>query len=379
MWKPRPSDQGNTGLTEDAPLATPRTGVALPSERYRISGIPEGFVPFPDRDHIGRASETVSQLVSHLQTLRRAGGRELAVRFCHVLSPPGFPINLFAFHVWGVDSESRLIDPLTEGDELTLALVANQPVELQLENAIEFLYSLAGRQGLESQVRAGDEEVAEIIERSVAADREAARQMVERYRYGWREAARGAVDALESAGFTLSARYELDVFPRRLDIDRRLPLLRRLYNEFDLVRSSVDRIVGTVGGREGVVRGGMESIRGWTQQQLTLLDIRRYMNHSLRDGEVCGNGYLAFNELEPFAPYAVRPEDVRIVGGSFSRSGKTAAGARHRNRLCTFAGSIRSTRHTASRFLSPSCMPSIGSTGCEKYAAEQRLSLVKLA
>jgi hypothetical protein len=299
-------------MSENELPVTPRTGVALPSERYRISGIPEGLTSFPDGAHISRAGEVLAELSSFLQRLSRAGGQDLAVRFCHALMPIGLPPNLFGFHVWSVDQEGHLIEPLGGDDELSFAVIINQPVELQLESAISFLYQLAQRQQAVAAVGSGEGDILNLPEQAVAADRAAAHEVAERFRYGWREAARGAVDALAAAGFSLSVRYEVDVFPRREDLDRRLTLLRRLYNEIEPVRRSIDRIVGTIGGRGGSVRGGTEAIRGWTQQQLALLDIRRYANHALRDAEVCGNGYLVFNDYEPFAPYAGRPEDVRV-------------------------------------------------------------------
>lgn len=298
----------------DLPV-TPRTGVALPSERYRISGQPEGLIPFPDADHIGRAGEVIAELGAFLQSVSRSGGQDLTVRFCHALMPIGLPPTLFGFHVWSVDQGGNLIEPLGGDDELSFAVIVNQPVELQLESAISFLYELAERQQTVAAVGSGEEDITNLPEQALAADRSAAREVAERFRYGWREAARGAVVALAAAGFSLSVRYEVDVFPRREDLDRRLTLLRRLYNEIEPVRRSIDRIVGTIGGRAGSVRGGTEAIRGWTQQQLALLDIRRYMNHALRDAEVCGNGYLVFTDFEPFAPYAGRPEDVRVASG----------------------------------------------------------------
>src|SRR5581483_3845277 len=307
---------GRSRVSDEELPVTPRTGVALPSERYQIAGIPEGFSPFPEADHIGRASEAISELATFLDQLSRPAERELALKFCHVLLPPGMPMNLFGFHVWTVDADGALIEPLSGEDELILALIVNQPVELQIENAVSFLYTLAERQRTLAAVMAGEDDILDLPEHAADADRTAAGETVERFRYGWREAARGAVDALATVGIAVSVRYEVDVFPDRDSIDRRLPLLRRLYNEIEPVKLSIDRIVGSIGGSAGTVRGsGPEEIRGWTQQQLSLLDIRRYMNHALRDAEVCGNGYLIFNEFEPFAPYAGRPEDVRVAEG----------------------------------------------------------------
>jgi hypothetical protein len=141
----------------DLPV-TPRTGVALPSERYRISGLPEGLIPFPDADHIGRAGEVMAELASFLQSLSRPGGQDLAVRFCHALMPIGLPPNLFGFQVWSVDQGGNLIEPLGGDDELSFAVIINQPVELQLESAISFLYELAERQQAVAAVGSGEED-----------------------------------------------------------------------------------------------------------------------------------------------------------------------------------------------------------------------------
>jgi hypothetical protein len=293
----------------------------LPSEAY-VPGDPRplGFLNDPDPGHIGRAAELLAQLGRVADAFRQpASGEPLEIRFCHVRHAPGLPFELFGFHVWEVDDNGELIDPFSAG-ALRYAIVVNQPAELQLEVAITFIMELAYRQRLNREVVGGDDRLQQIDREASASDRRARLDLAERWRFGWREALEAAVQATNEAGFVVRLHYEPDVFPDRADLNRRLPWLRRVYNDIEAARQAVDKTVSMIGGREPMVRtsGGLETIRSWTQQRLALLDVRRYMNHATRDGEVCGNGYLVFPGREPFAPYCAAPETVEIArNGTF--------------------------------------------------------------
>jgi len=284
----------------------------LPSEQY-LPGSPKplGFIDDPSDSDIQRSSSFIRDLVTFGRTLSQPTGSELRIRFCHIRYTPGLPFNLFGFHVWSVDDSGGLLDPF-EGKDLQYALVINQPAELQAEIALAFLMQLGYRQRFLN--RGVNLQETDFTQATEHLDHEALVDLTEKLRRGRREALRAAIGVLNEAGLRVSLEYQPDVHPKKVDLDRRLFWLRRVYNEIEAVRGAIDRTVSLLGGREGVMRasGGIESVREFLQQRFALLDLRHYMNHAMRDGEVCGNGYLFMPDTEPFAPYCVPPESVEI-------------------------------------------------------------------
>src|SRR5918992_1443211 len=126
----------------------PLTNHRLPSDRSRPgSPIRAGFQIEPSAEHMERASEAL-RMVAELGSMPGpAGAKPLRVCFSHVRHEPRLPFHLFGFHINPITTEGEFGVPFAENGELLYALVANQPVELQRETAIGFLFDLIGRLG----------------------------------------------------------------------------------------------------------------------------------------------------------------------------------------------------------------------------------------
>lgn len=290
----------------------------LPSERYPPgSPKPIGFIDEPDRDHIARSSQALEDLSLYVRELPQGGAHDiLRVSYCHTLYTPGLPTELFAFHVWGVTHARALTEHFPPDDDVRYALIVNQPVPLQLEVALTFLFELLYRRRMTNAIDTGANPISKIDELTVAADEAARRELANRLQYGWRDAARSAVEEANRLGVRLVVSYQLDPLPEYRDIANRVPLLKRVYNEVRAAREFVDKTVSMITGPELTLRakGGSEFMRSYVERQLSVLNVRQYFNHALRDGEVCGNGYVAFPDAEPLVPIPLEPEFVQIVG-----------------------------------------------------------------
>jgi hypothetical protein len=306
---------GLDGPIEVPELETP--GRVLPSESRRPGDPrPAGFQDAPDRNHLDSASEALTALVD-AASMSATAGRPLKVCFCNVRYAPGLPFNLYGFALQGVDEQTgALRDPIPEERELKYALVVNHPVELQRETALAFLFDLVQRQAPYQQVVSGARQIDELPQLTTEADATSAETSTDLMRFGWSTGAEALKRRAADFGYYLELRYQRDPFPTREETTQRIPALRRLYDENDVVRSAVDKTVSLVTGHGPELRAsGQETIRLFAQQSTVLSGLREFMNHTARDAHVCGNGYAqmgVFGGL-PFVR-CLPPERVEILG-----------------------------------------------------------------
>ena len=291
--------------------------IPLPSERQR-PGDPRvvGFQTEPSQEHVEQSAAAATELGALVTMAQPANARPLRVRFCHVRLPPRLPFNLYGFNIINISDDGELIDYFDTDEEILYALIVNQPVELQREASIVFLNDLIGRQGPIADVVAERRSLGELPDLAAAADTSSSEISMDTLRFSLEHAAEALKTRAAAAGYRLEIKYRLDPLPRREDVARRVPQLRHLYNTQKDIRQGVDRTVATIGGRPPELRGGDESLRGWVQQQTSLMGIRQFMNQCMRDADVCGNGYVDFGflGLDPTLR-CLKPQDVEVLPG----------------------------------------------------------------
>lgn len=290
----------------------------VPSIRYAPDDPrPIGFVEEVSRAHLAAAGEVLGGLADAINSVSpTADERQLRIRLCSARYAPALPFNLFGFHVLDINDEGEFTDEIGEARELNYALVANHAVEVQREIALLFLFELVQRQAdLRALMSGGGRVVDRVPATAARADERARAEFTERIRAGWTQAAQAVAQRAWAAGLPLDVRYEVDVLPTREALVRRIPHLRAAYNEIDLAREAVDKVVSMIGGRDPrLITPGLRPFEeDKLQRQFASMGIRHWVSQTVRDAEVCGNGYLV-TVPDPYpALYALRPEDVEVI------------------------------------------------------------------
>jgi hypothetical protein len=307
------------------------TARPLPSERLRPGDTRRvGFQLYPGEEHVERSAAALRDLAERVSSATPTSARPLRIRLCLVRLAPGLPFELFGFHISGVSDDGEFRDDLGDDAEVVYAVVVNQPLDLQRETTIGFLNDLVGRQGPLADIVADRRDIGELPELTDAADAASAELAGDTLRFSLTH----AVDALKTRaaglGYRLEVSFAIDPLPAREDLIRRAPLLRRLYDTESDVRAAVDSTVAMLGGQPPALRGGPEQIRAAIQRQTALLGTRQFMNHALRDAEVCGNGFVEFGQsgLDP-ALRCLRLEDVEQTDAGFAVGGERVSDDRH--------------------------------------------------
>jgi hypothetical protein len=297
-----------------------------PSVRHRPGDPkPIGFQDHPSAEHIDRTSDAIADLVRAVNDAKpkAEGLNEQAVRICNVRFAPGSPFELYGFHINEFGPDEEFLDPRRDGGEIRFAVVVNHTTEVQIEVVLGFLFELVERgKVVEAAQRSGD--VTRIDLDAQEGDKRAGEELTDRMRFGWREAAKRVAQLAAEEGLRLRLSYQRDVFTRREELVNRAPALRRVYNELDSVRRAVDNMVSMVGGSYPHLRypGAPAQAREFAQAQLAIFGLRQFQNQTMRDAEVCGNGYMAFADGAEVAPRCLRPENVLITdSGSFAEVG----------------------------------------------------------
>jgi len=290
----------------------------LPSVRFeRDDPRPKGFVEEVSEAHLQAAGGALKALADAFQVVSADSEPHLRVRLTSVRYMPTLPFVLYAFHLMQVDDAGQIVDETDSGGDITYALVANQAVEVQRESALLFLYQLVSRQAAIARMRsARNPEIHTIDTVTMEADQRAKQEFQDRIATGWQNAARSIAQQALACGQTLAIRYEVDPLPTRLDVVRRMPALRSAYNDIPLARDTVDKKVSLVGGHDPRLRGGSltQGEMNQVQRHIASLGIRQWVSQTLRDADVCGNGYLVGGGASLPAMYNLRPEDVEIIG-----------------------------------------------------------------
>lgn len=289
-----------------------------------------GYLASPDDSHLERAGSAVEQLADVLNKARR-GSPNLRVALHHVINSFADPL-LYLFHLEALDEEGNPKDPIGTGDPVHIAIVANQPVELQLEAILGFLGQLIARQQHLSRLRERHESIAHLDAQMLSSDQVSETQVIDRLRYGWRATAEATVAKAEGLGFGLAVEYRPAFAPAADEIRHRLPRLRRVYNEMEDLRHLIDRIVGAIAGGESRVSGSAERMRLSLQQRTTVTGTMRNFAQAMRDALVLGNGYVRFTETEPLGAYNLRPDAAEPLASSSVRdleAGNELSGVLH--------------------------------------------------
>jgi hypothetical protein len=225
--------------------------------------------------------------------------------------------KLFAFAVWDFDPDGTPRDPFSSGGEVRYAIIVNLPVPLQVETSLVFLMQLIHRQLTLTEIRERGEPVSAFNVRIPASDQAARTEILDELHYGWESAAESIRRKATDAGLSLRVRYEIDLLPDRETLVRRLPNLRRMYNELEIARETVDKIVSMIGGRELRISAprAPAAVSRFLEERLATSSVRYYMNQTIRDSEVCGNGYfLTGDEPAEFTFRGLEPESVVVKG-----------------------------------------------------------------
>lgn len=289
----------------------------LPSEIARAQDEGGLVVAHPSDARVAQSREAlvgvaaaIEAAVSPDQSLR-----ELGVVLSHADHQGFLNARLHDFNLYPVD-ESGVGDPFADGLPVRFVSVVNQPVAVQTESVITALSMLVARQAKMAAVRAGEAEVTDIDRVAAESDDIAHNQVVDVLRHGWRAAAEMVARQAVAAGFALRVRYEQVAVAAREDVARRMPTLRRAYNDLPIARDAVDRFVSAIAPRGQIVGGPEvpEAVRAFVQQELGLGSMRQYLAEVLRDALVTGNGYLAFGRAAPVAVYGLRPDTAVDLG-----------------------------------------------------------------
>ncbi len=308
-------EEANTGAGDAEPtMRGLRSDQRYPGDSRQVE-----FSAEPDRQRIDGAVRMLTDLANAADGIGAADGETLKVCLTLVRLPPGLPFNLFSFHIASVDSTGGVIDEVTSEQEIVYAFVVNQPVALLRESAVRFLLDLVSRQAPIQQVMQNQRPVDQLPRLIAATDATAAD-------LAWDlppETAQtlGIVgERAADVNIRLHVRFQVDPFPDPDLLAQRIPALRALYDHEERVRDAIDRTVSVIGGRHPSLRGGREDVRSFLRRQTTLQGLRQYTNQTVRDAEVCGNGYLYTSMVGLDAHLrCLRPEAVRIrPDGSFS-------------------------------------------------------------
>lgn len=291
--------------------ASPRSRLPLPA----AEGVFEdpdrvAYQSHPEQRHIERSQEELGELVG---VVNQAAAGDMPLRVClhSVINTFAHPL-LYVFNLDVLD-ESGFADLDDPDLTLHIAVIANQPVELQVQATLGFLGQLLERQDHIDRMRTSDEPIDSLDARVAAADRTGHEETADQLRYGWRSAARETARRAADRGHRLQLSYQ----PRYLESTRqargRYGLLRRTYNEFGGFRELIDRMVGVIAGRETRMAGGSEQVRRWLQQRNAVAGTMQYFAQATRDSLVLGNGYVKFTDTEPVGAYNLRPEETHPI------------------------------------------------------------------
>jgi hypothetical protein len=275
---------------------------------------PVGFVDRVNRDHLRSAGQAISDVAAVAG--EGTGGSLVRVCLCSARYIPRLPFELYSFQVQAIGSDGEAVDPMSDDSEARYAIVANHPVEVQREATLLFLYDLVFRQKALRAIRDNANADPGSTDLAVAdAVGKARTEFRDRIRGGWHSAALAIAGIARSYGMDLQIRYEVDLFPSWEDVVRRMPLLRRAYNTLDRAREVVDKTVSMIGGQDPRISapGLPDALIETLQRQLQTIDLRHFMNQTLRDSEVCGNGYLVMPSLQE-GLFNLRPDAVQVRG-----------------------------------------------------------------
>jgi hypothetical protein len=276
---------------------------------------PVGFIDALSDEHVAASAAALRELCGSFPSEVDEDLTRLSVCLCSARYVPALPFALYSFHLIEFDEHGELVDELATGGEFRYAFVINHAVEVQREAALLFLYETVFRHVALRQLADSDSAVHSADAVAARSDVEARLEFRDRMRQGWHSAAQALVARANHDGLALGVRYQLDPFPERADVVRRTPALRSTYNTIDLAREFIDKTVSLVAGHDPRVRASdaPEHVRSFVERRLIEIGLRQYTTQTLRDAQVCGNGYLVLPTSPAGSPYNLRPEDVEVL------------------------------------------------------------------
>ncbi len=307
--------------------------LSLPSELQRQPDDDWLVLAQPSPEHRTRSAESMTALASAAST-PSPSVEPVDVVISHVDHQGFLSPHLYLFHLHALDDEGLAVDSLGELRRLHIAAVLNQPVARQVESMLSMLSQVAQRHLRHADLMEHQTEHGKIDIELAKVDEEASNAVVDVLRHGWRAAAAMVARNAAEIGMPLRVTYEPDPFPALDHTARRTPALRRAYNELELVRDAIDRVVALAAGGGMIVADSNtpERLRGFAQQHFELSSASQYFAQALRDGFALGNGYVTFTDAEPIGAYNLRPELTVLgpeEGGAYLDGGATRVPVAH--------------------------------------------------
>lgn len=198
----------------------------------------------------------------------------------------------------------------TEDSPLLYAVVANHPVDVQIQHTISFLARLVGRRVLTSGLSGDSIKNVDVIGSQI--DAQADQEVADLIRLqGWRAAA-NAVKVRAEASRSPLVVHAASPLMTHDQITRQVPIARRIYNESPSVRGAIDRLATQFSQGMNSMGGTNAETAGFVRDFLDLGLSRTYTAHLVRDAYVCGNGYLLYGQVPDEDMRLLRPETVSI-------------------------------------------------------------------
>lgn len=261
------------------------------------------------------------------------------------LSPQLYGVVLYL--ATGETERAPIPDPI-EGDEapahtfflptetaadhpFTYAVVANHPVEVQIQHTLGTLARLLARQEL---IKGLEIEDFPLLDQTASeSDGRADREVADLIRAnGWQAAAESIRARADAAGRPLSVTFTTELMGQE-QLAVRAPALRRVYNENIAVRSAVDKLAAACSQGLSVVGNGLQSTSDFARDLLDLGLSRKFLAHVARDAFVCGNGYLSFGAVPTQDMRLLLPEHVRVVSEGVVIEDRNGEQVRHEHVL----------------------------------------------
>lgn len=294
----------------------------LPAVERALADVRPSFLFKPHGSHLIGSREALTDLCSLLTSDDMPTAKHLDVRIFHVVSAFVSPL-LYWFSIERIGEDELFEEASEDHQTIDIAVVANHPVEVQIETVLGFTGQLLARQRTIADLMGSGGTASDMPYYAAAADSQGRKDVVDELRMGWRSAAHQLRLQAARQGFKLSYRYDSPHVSDAGHLAKRSSLLRATYNQLDDFRTCIDGVVAAITGRESRVSGGLERWRRYLQQQHVVTSPARYFAQAVRDALVLGNGYIAFAEVEPLGVYALFPDSLQPLDGEKVQSRAT--------------------------------------------------------
>jgi hypothetical protein len=200
--------------------------------------------------------------------------------------------------------------------EVLYAIVVNQTLDTQMRTALACVASYLARHQLISSFRRNDDDVTGLDTAIVDLDAQVASSLDDTLRVNdWRSATLELRERAIAAGCPLRVRFAAPLMNAE-DIKRRVPVVRRVYNEIPAARGAIDRVAAAISLSLTIAGDGVpQAALAAAHEMMDVGEVRRYVAHIVRDAFVCGNGFLEVRP-PPSGLRMVRPETMDVRGSS---------------------------------------------------------------